>query len=114
MPGMNTKNAAISETINSFSRSSVVFLELVSFLANFSVNLYQALTITLLIFCWLLYYLLLRHNNTSMAHSISSQPTTQTFVVTFYQTAVRDEGQQVAASEEAVICPIMGIHSISS
>jgi hypothetical protein len=32
MPGMNTKNAAISETLNSFSRSSVVFPELVSFL----------------------------------------------------------------------------------
>jgi hypothetical protein len=34
MPGMNTKNAAISEILNSFSRSSVVLQELVSFLSK--------------------------------------------------------------------------------
>jgi hypothetical protein len=84
------------------------------FLANFSVILHQALTTTLLIFCWLLYYILLRHNNTSMAHFISSQLTTQTFLVTFNKTAVRDEWQQSVATEEAVIFPLMGAHSISS
>jgi len=51
MPGMNTKNAAISETLNSFSRSSVLLQSWFPFLANFSVTLYQALTTTLLIFC---------------------------------------------------------------
>jgi len=48
-----------------------------------------------------------------MAHFISSQLTTETFVVTLHQTAVRDEWQQAAASEEAVICPLMGVNSIS-
>ena len=48
-----------------------------------------------------------------MARFISSQLTTQTFVLTFHQTAVRDEWQQAAASEEAVICSVMGVHSIS-
>jgi hypothetical protein len=34
MSEMNAKNAAISETLNSFSRSSLVFQELVSFLSK--------------------------------------------------------------------------------
>jgi hypothetical protein len=34
MPEMNNKNAAISEALHSFSSSSVVFQELVSFLSK--------------------------------------------------------------------------------
>jgi len=51
MPGMNTKNAAISETLISFSRSSVLLQSWFPFLAHVSVTLHQALTTTLLIFC---------------------------------------------------------------
>jgi hypothetical protein len=50
-----------------------------------------------------------------MVHFINSQLTRETFVVTFHQTAVRDEWQQAAAlSEETVICPPPAANCISS
>jgi hypothetical protein len=123
MPGMNTNNGAIMRHLMHFLGVRQFLHSWFPFLPNFPVILGQALTTNLLIFRWLLYYTLLRHNNhrsyinnsTTVVHFINFQLTTETFLVTINQTAVRDDWQQAAAvSEAAVICPLPAAHSISS